>query len=202
MDSMTSYSSGQAILGTAVVQSSNFSDAEFSSRVNAGLSVIWQAAFPQLKRLVAALGCAHAAEDILQDVYLIAMQKGPHNPDPLSLRRWLFRVTINRCHQENRKRKLHRKILPKLAKWFHQQKQAPSVAQTIGNRQQHRAVHSALQALDESHKVPLVLRYFHDLNSSQIAKILEIPDSTVRSRLRRARAKLAIALGPEAYDHE
>ncbi len=202
MDSMSSYLSGQAIPGTAVAQSGNFPVAESPSPVNAGLSAIWQTAFPQLKRLVAALGCAHNAEDILQDVYLIAMQKGPRQPDPLSLRRWLFRVTINRCHLENRKRKLHRKILPKLAKWFHQKKQDPSVAQTIGNSEQHRAVHSALQALDESYKAPLVLKYFHGLNSSQIAEILEIPDSTVRSRLRRARAKLAAALRPEAYDHE
>jgi DNA-directed RNA polymerase specialized sigma24 family protein len=52
-------------------------------------------------------------------------------------------------------------------------------------------VRETLQKLDGSLLGPLVLRYFCDLNSTEIGQILELKQSTVRSRLREARLVLA-----------
>ncbi|MHC4285989.1 MAG: RNA polymerase sigma factor, partial [Planctomycetota bacterium] len=48
-----------------------------------------------------------------------------------------------------------------------------------------------LHELDESLLTPMVLRYFCDLNSREVGRILAISPSTVRSRLREARMILA-----------
>jgi len=52
-------------------------------------------------------------------------------------------------------------------------------------------VRENLQKIDGALLAPVVLRYFCDLNSSQIGEILGLKASTVRSRLREARMILA-----------
>ena len=52
----------------------------------------------------------------------------------------------------------------------------------------------ALKNLDDALLMPLVLRFFCDHNASEIAEILNVKASTVRSRLRKARMILADTL--------
>ena len=69
------------------------------------LESVWDEAAPApaLARVACAIGLdAERTDDVLQDVYLTAWKKCPHSVDRGELRRWLFRVTINRCHLEHR----------------------------------------------------------------------------------------------------
>jgi len=166
---------------------------------------LWLEMMPKLKRLVAAMGVAYMAEDILQDVYLAVMTQTQKLDalDPQSFRRWLLRVTINRCHDERRRHRRWRNILLQLAsKWVQQAKTIKPVAESVARGHQHEDVRMMVDALDDSLKAPLVLRYFHGMNSNDIAKVLQIPDGTVRSRLRTARMKLAAELRKLGYEHE
>ncbi len=52
-------------------------------------------------------------------------------------------------------------------------------------------VRAALASLDETQLAPVALKYFGGLNSVQIAETLNLKSSTVRSRIRYARLKLA-----------
>jgi RNA polymerase sigma-70 factor (ECF subfamily) len=58
----------------------------------------------------------------------------------------------------------------------------------------HREVHAALAALPEEQRVVVVLAYFEGLTHSEIARRLDQPLGTVKTRLRIAQAKLAEAL--------
>jgi RNA polymerase sigma-70 factor (ECF subfamily) len=55
-------------------------------------------------------------------------------------------------------------------------------------------IHKLIDALPEELRQPLALSAVDELNSSQIAQILGIPDGTVRSRLLRARQILKTKL--------
>ena len=55
-------------------------------------------------------------------------------------------------------------------------------------------VHKLMDALPEELRQPLALSALDELNSSQIGKVLGIPDATVRSRLLRARQILKTKL--------
>ena len=52
----------------------------------------------------------------------------------------------------------------------------------------------AIRTLDDKHRIPLVLRYYHDMSIADIASMLEVPIGTIHSRLTIARAKLCSVL--------
>ncbi|MCD6291209.1 MAG: RNA polymerase sigma factor, partial [Anaerolineae bacterium] len=45
--------------------------------------------------------------------------------------------------------------------------------------------------LDPMYRIPVVLRYWYDLSYREIAEIMGVPESTVKTRLHRARLRLA-----------
>jgi RNA polymerase sigma-70 factor (ECF subfamily) len=56
-------------------------------------------------------------------------------------------------------------------------------------------IHRMIDALPEELRMPLVLSADDELNSREIAKVLGVPDGTVRTRLQRARLLLRQKLG-------
>lgn len=52
------------------------------------------------------------------------------------------------------------------------------------------ALHQSLAKLDDRHRLPLVMFYFHQLSYQEISEALELPIGTVMSRLSRARKML------------
>jgi RNA polymerase sigma-70 factor (ECF subfamily) len=60
----------------------------------------------------------------------------------------------------------------------------------------------ALAQLTREERVLIRLRYADDLTQRSIARLLEIPEGTVKVRLHRARAKLRRALPPNGNDRQ
>ena len=58
-------------------------------------------------------------------------------------------------------------------------------------------VQDAIQRLDDKHRLPIILRYYHDLSVAEIAETLAIPQGTVHSRLNSARERLRQVLKEE-----
>ena len=167
------------------------------------LPAVWHDIEPELGRLAGAMGHnGSTAEDILQDVYLTALRKCPPDMERTELRRWLFRVTTNRCNLEHRRRKTRRSALQN---WWRLRPSRNAEEQTtseVVREEQRELVRNALHQLDELQRSVLVLRYFIDLDSQEISRILNIPDSTVRSHLRKARLRLAECLNPAEFNDE
>src|SRR5262245_34812836 len=151
------------------------------------LDQVWQENDGRLARLVVAMGFrGEQAGDMLQDVYVMALAKPPTIDDEQELLPWLFRVTINRCHLEHRRRARWRRLWTGLARAWNG---AASTRADYGELKQ--VVHHALAKLDDDERALVAMRYFSNLDSRQIAHIVGQPDSTVRGRLRAARRKLA-----------
>ncbi len=58
----------------------------------------------------------------------------------------------------------------------------------------------ALFTLSVQYREVLILYYFEDMNTVEIAQLVRCPEATVRTRLQRARKQLATAIGD--YDWE
>lgn len=158
------------------------------------LESVWNDTASELSRLASAMGLpVERVQDVLQDVYLVGLQKCPRVVGRDELRRWLFRVTVNRCNLEHRRGRRWQAVLKNLAP-LRPTSSDRGVEAATWYDDERRMVAEGLKALDPVLKSVLVLRYFIDLNSKEIGCILDLPDSTVRSRLRKARRQLATAL--------
>ena len=138
---------------------------------------------------------AEEGEDILQDVYLEATQRPPRHRRGEKARRWLMRVTINRCLSEFRQNKQHQKAAKKVLKQRSEIKNTPlgPDKQAI-NTEEIEAMKQCLSEMDESIQVPIIMKYFCELKSNEIGEILELKPGTVRKRLCKGRIILAEAL--------
>lgn len=68
----------------------------------------------------------------------------------------------------------------------------PEDAAAQSERRQH--LRDAVAALPEKHRLPILLRYVHNLTAPEIAAVLKIGEGTVYSRLHYARRQLRHAL--------
>ena len=60
----------------------------------------------------------------------------------------------------------------------------------------------AINRLDEKHKNAIILFYFQDLPISEVAKVMKIPENTVKTFLSRGKDRLKKLLGGMNYDGE
>jgi RNA polymerase sigma-70 factor, ECF subfamily len=169
----------------------------------------WQETAAELRRLIAASGVpSHAVDDVLHDVYIAGQTD--HSKPVLTdqLRRWLFRVAVNRCHLEHRRATTWRRVLTRIVgagreRGNHQQQDGMSEPGRAAIHAEEKAlVREALDRLEPPLRSMLVLRYYVEMNSREIGEIMGIPDSTVRSHLREARNRLARELQRAGYRHE
>lgn len=133
-------------------------------------------------------GSVDEAEDLAQQVFLIAQQKLGQLRDPACALAWLFAI-LRRVFQDGRGRRrpitlgdqeLDVESIPA----------EPVAAEDIDRHQLQRA----LDALPEHHRLVLAMFYYEDLSYRQIAERLAIPVGTVMSRLARAKAQLRRSL--------
>lgn len=142
------------------------------------------------------LGNPDDALDLAQEVFLSAYRalKGFESKSLFST--WIYRVTVNRCRDELRRRSTvkHTRPRPLAADAddppMDPPSRAASPAEAAIARESEALVAAAVAALPEEAREALVLRDVEGLAYEEIAEVLEVPVGTVRSRLHRARCLL------------
>ncbi len=154
---------------------------------------IFIAELGRLKRIVAGFGLSSSdGEDVLQDVSIKALKESIKCQSKEDGVRWLIKVTTNRCLMEHRRRRSFHRQTHEILKRRAETKTNPNrTDEKVINAEELEIVRENLQKIDGALLAPVVLRYFCDLNSSQIGEILGLKASTVRSRLREGRMILA-----------
>ena len=150
----------------------------------------------RLRRLVVGMGLrAEEGEDIVQDVYLEAIRRPPKHRSAEKAGRWLMRVTINRCFSEFRQKRRYQRATNEVLKQRTELKHAPlGPDKKVIRIEEIEAMRQCLSEMNESLQVPLVMKYFCDLNSNEIGEILELKPGPVRKRLCKGRIILAETL--------
>ena len=132
----------------------------------------------------------HAAEDVAGDAMLAAMRQSPRTGN---LKAWLGRVTRNLAL--TRRRGDRRRAVRERAAAHREP--LPSVEEGVARLELQRRVVEAVLALEEPYRSTVVQRFFYDLSAAEIATRLDVPAATVRTRTKRALARLRSRL-----DHE
>jgi RNA polymerase sigma-70 factor (ECF subfamily) len=160
-------------------------------------------------------GDRHDADDLFQDTWVKAMRNLASYNSEHRFRTWLFAICTNRYRDLYRWRKRWWRRLRRLGEGAGRggglgdhlpeeelataEADQPTPEEWTISRETGSAVREALDALDESFRLPILLHYFHDLSVSEIGEILGIAQGTVKTRLLRGREKLRAAL--EAGGH-
>jgi RNA polymerase sigma-70 factor (ECF subfamily) len=173
------------------------SDNELRERVRAGERDAFAELFERYAQAVHQhafwlTGDRASAEDIMSETFLTAWQgRARLRDDGGSLRPWLLGIATHKA--ENARRGLRRRLAflarqrqPPVVEDF-----APAVAGRVDDARRLAAVQGALDRLRRPEREVLSLCVWSGLDYRQAAEALGVPVGTVRSRLSRARARLA-----------
>ncbi len=145
----------------------------------------------QYERLVLAtalrlLGDLEDAQDASQEVFLRLYRNLNKVETSGHLSAWLYRVTVNVCHDARRKRRVSAPVedaaeLPALT---------ADPQRTAIATERRRALEMSLRMLSEKERAVLVLRDLEGLSTEEVARALGTTEATVRSQLSKARVKV------------
>jgi len=132
------------------------------------------------------LGTLEDAQDASQEVFLRLYRNLNKVETPGNLSGWLYRVTVNVCHDAQRKRQVSGPMedaagLPALGA-------DPQRATVEAERR--RALEMSLRMLSEKERTVLVLRDLEGLSTEEVARALGTTEATVRSQVSKARMKV------------
>jgi RNA polymerase sigma-70 factor (ECF subfamily) len=135
------------------------------------------------------------ASEATQDAFISILRAMKGYEEKSSFRAWAYTITLNLCRNRLRKRKTLEKLKLTLMSIFRIQLQKiPSPEEMVIQNESDALLWKALYKLGEKHRIPLILRYFHDLTPPEIADVLEISEGTVHSRLHYGREQLRVAI--------
>jgi RNA polymerase sigma-70 factor (ECF subfamily) len=144
----------------------------------------------QYERLVVAtalrmLGDAGDAQDASQQVFF-KLYRNLRKIEARSLPSWLYRVTVNVCHDLRRKRGIAVPVedagdLPA---------GGSDPQQISAEAERRRVLALSLRMLPEKERAALVLRDLEGLSTMDVARVLGSSEATVRSQVARARLKV------------
>lgn len=121
------------------------------------------------------------AEDVVQNTFLKLLQYKGEFKDDEHVKRWLIRVAIN--ESKNMCTSFWRKRIVSLD-------ESKSDAEFSFDDNKESALYDAVMSLGEKYRIVVHLYYYEQYSIKEIADILKIKETTIQTRLMRARAKI------------
>jgi RNA polymerase sigma-70 factor (ECF subfamily) len=136
---------------------------------------------PVLATALHMLGSLEDAQDASQEVFLKLYRNLGKLERADNIPAWLYRVTVNVCHDVGRKRRPTASV-----------EEAEAVAASdppdAGDRR--RALMLSLRRLSERERAAVVLRDLEGLSTEEVARAMGSSEATVRSQISQARVKM------------
>jgi RNA polymerase sigma-70 factor (ECF subfamily) len=161
---------------TDVIEASGVTDA---TDARADYDARFALARERLLRITASLVGADDAEDVVQDAYLLGRRRFDQLRDRSAFEPWLTRVAVNLCFGRHRRGKRLRELLPGLLPRM-------AASSDIGLRE-------LVEGLPPRERTVLVLHYGHGYGLDEIATLLDLTHTNVRTIIARTRKRLYAA---------
>lgn len=128
------------------------------------------------------------AEDAAQETFVKAYHKLDQLRDRNKAEAWLTRIAMNTARDLLRRRK---RIVVAMVRDLPDKEDPDSPERSLLAAEERRMVLAALQDLGGNYQDVVYLKYYRELTTKQISQFLEIPEGTVKTRLRKARLTIA-----------
>lgn len=157
---------------------------EFDRIARAHIHTVYRVAYSYLRS-------AADAEDITQNVPLKLYRSDRTFDSDDHVKYWLIRVTVNEC----------KKLF--LSPWRRHEQSVGELAQALPfSSPAHGELFDDVMSLPNKYRVVLLLYYYENYSTPEIADILNLPPATVQARLARGRAQLETILTQQEDHYE
>ncbi|MGE3843872.1 MAG: RNA polymerase sigma factor [Vicinamibacterales bacterium] len=133
------------------------------------------------------LGREEDARDVVQESFLRAFRALPGFKGQAKFSSWLYRITLNLCRdwirRRNRTPELQAPEGLDVIELAAEQGPTESVEDVVTRKDQSRRVARAMQVLSEDQRTAIILKEYEGLTFQEIADLLGVPLSTVKTRL-------------------
>ena len=139
-------------------------------------------------------------QDLVQEVFIKVYQQLGKYDRKGSFSSWMYRVAINHCMDEFRKKRYQMKIVE-----INEEKVVnPNHPEVIFfKKEKNRQLEWLISSLPEDERMIILLRYVNELSDSEISELIGLPLSNVRNKLHRAKKKMRETVKREGGDfHE
>jgi RNA polymerase sigma-70 factor (ECF subfamily) len=139
---------------------------------------------------------ADVVDDIAQEVFIKVYQALRNFRFESSFYTWVYRITVNKCRDELRKKKVKRFFS------FHSFEKTTNLkienmaTTTFDDENLKGVIEESLKKLPEKFRMPIILKDIDGMSYEEIAEVLECEVGTVKSRLSRGRTMLKEILMP------
>jgi RNA polymerase sigma-70 factor (ECF subfamily) len=143
------------------------------------------------------LGNYDDASELTQEAFIKIYKSIKNFKEESLLSTWIYRIATNVCLDELRKRKkrwvlsLDEEIQSEdggIHRQVEDDSPTPDVIAEINDTKN--TINKAIRKLQEEHRIVLILRDLQGFSYEEIAKIINRPEGTVKSRINRARSEL------------
>jgi RNA polymerase sigma-70 factor (ECF subfamily) len=135
----------------------------------------------------------HDAVDLTQEVFLHLYQVLDKFDGDRKFFPWMYRIATNVCYNALKKKPKEATSLDNVIEFVSDQDSQPE--DKYESKEIRETVHKAITELPENFRIPMVLRYLEDLSYKQISAAMDLPVSTIETRLYRGRIMLQKKLG-------
>ncbi|MDB5054755.1 MAG: polymerase subunit sigma-24 [Bacilli bacterium] len=143
------------------------------------------------------------AEDVVQETFLRVYTNLNRYDENQKFSTWIYRIATNLCIDRLRKRKANYSLDADMSDgegmdWhatLASEQAGPETELILSETQQH--IRDAIETLPDKYKTVVVLRYLHDLSLQEISDVLDMPVTTVKTRVHRGREFLRKKLEPD-----
>jgi RNA polymerase sigma factor (sigma-70 family) len=135
---------------------------------------------------------ANEVDDLIQRTFLACVEGRDRFRGDASFRGYLFGVARNVLRRHYRDKRYHDERFDPLVVSVHDLGPGPSML--IADKREQALLLQALRRLPMDHQITLELYYWENMSGSELAQVLDIPEGTVRGRIRRAKQLLETAL--------
>jgi RNA polymerase sigma-70 factor (ECF subfamily) len=136
------------------------------------------------------------AREVAQETMLQAFRSLKNVKEPAALRSWLYRVASNACLMRRRRSKFEPKRALSLEELkprgpedatFEIPDRSSMPDETVAREELRAAVRRAIETIPAHYRIVLILRDMEQLTTREVADAMQLPESTIKMRLHRAR---------------
>ncbi|MCJ7695794.1 MAG: sigma-70 family RNA polymerase sigma factor [Anaerolineaceae bacterium] len=137
------------------------------------------------------LGNTHDAEDAAQESFFRAYRNLKKYDPQRSFTNWLLSIASHYCIDCMRKKHAVTISTEELPETFQHDSNAPEPEKVMSKQENELRIQSLVNKLSPKDKAIIVLKYWYEFSTSDISDALSLTESSVKSRLFRARKELA-----------